>query len=168
MQIPKDLAQNLNEQLNRELYAQYFYLVIASYFFERDLNGFGEFFLKQSQEEGEHAMRIFHYLMEKGASFHPLPIEIPPKNYDSPLSCFQAAREYEEKITLSYYNVLKKARDLGEFDVEEFLWWYIREQREEEALMQTWVARLSAAGNDPAALLLLEKEAKKLAQKSDS
>ncbi|MCS7162031.1 MAG: ferritin [Bacteroidia bacterium] len=167
MKIPAEIVQNLNEQLNRELYAHYLYLVMASYFFERELAGFGAFFLKQSEEEREHAMRLFHYLMEKGATFNPLPIEIPPKNYESPVSCFQLAYEYEQKVTLSYYNLLKKARDLGEYDVEEFLWWYIREQREEEALMQYWLTRTTLVKDNNAGLLLLDKEARKYARKRD-
>ncbi|RMF50140.1 MAG: ferritin [Bacteroidetes bacterium] len=165
MKLPTDLIQNLNEQLNRELFAQYQYLVIAAYFLGKEYAGFGAFFLKQSQEEGQHAMRLFHYLMEKGAPFQPLPIEIPQRNFESPLACFQYAYEYEQKVTLSYYNLLKKVRDLGEYDVEEFLWWYIREQREEEALMQKWVARLTQAGENPAALWLLDQEAKASAEK---
>lgn len=168
MKVPNELIQNLNEQLNRELYAQYMYLTIASYFIEHDLEGFGAFFLKQSREEGEHAMRIFHYLMERGAAFQPLPIEIPPKNYESPLACFQASYEYEQKVTLSYYNLFKKVRDMGEYDLEEFLQWYLREQREEEALMRHWTEKLAMAKDDPAALLLLDKQAHKAAQEEEA
>lgn len=167
MKIPNELAQSLNEQLNRELYAQYMYLTIASYFIENDMEGFGAFFLRQSREEGEHAMRIFEYLMERGMSFQPLPIEIPPKNYDSPLACFKASYEYEQKVTLSYYNLFKRARDMGEYDLEEFLHWYLREQREEEALMRHWVEKLTYAKDNPAALLFLDKEARKAAEKDD-
>ncbi|MCX7606242.1 MAG: ferritin [Bacteroidia bacterium] len=168
MKLPTDLVQNLNEQLNRELYAQYFYLVMASYFLEKELKGFGRFFLKQSKEEGEHALRLFSYLMEKGVPFHPLPLEIPPKNYETPLACFQAAYEYEQKVTLSYYNLLKKVRDMGEYDTEEFLWWYIREQREEENLMQGWVHKLTLIGEDAVGLLVLDKEAGEAAEKEES
>lgn len=167
MKIPNELAQSLNEQLNRELYAQYVYLTIAAYFMEHDMEGFGAFFLKQSREEGEHAMRIFEYLMERGIPFQPLPIEIPPKNYESPLACFKASYEYEQKVTLSYYNLFKQARDMGEYDLEEFLHWYLREQREEEALMRYWVEKLTQAQDDPAALLFLDKEARKAAEKDD-
>lgn len=163
MKISDNFTQSLNEQLNRELYAQYLYLTMASYFIERDWEGFGAFFLKQSREEGEHAMRLFRYLMERGLPFHPLPIEIPPKNYESPLACFQAAYEYEQKVTLSYYNLFKKARDQGEYDLEEFLHWYLREQREEEALMRHWMEKIARAQNDPAAILVLDKEAKEAA-----
>ncbi|MCX8113045.1 MAG: ferritin [Bacteroidia bacterium] len=167
MKLPNELHQSLNEQLNRELFAQYMYLTIASYFIEHDYEGFGAFFLKQSREEGEHAMRLFHYLMERHAPFQPLPIEIPSKNYDSPLACFRASYEYEQKVTLSYYNLFKRARDMGEYDLEEFLHWYLREQREEEALMRHWMEKLMIAREDPAALLFLDKEARKAAQEED-
>ncbi|MCS7152633.1 MAG: ferritin [Bacteroidia bacterium] len=167
MKLPSELVQPLNEQLNRELYAQYLYLTMASYFLEQDYRGFGAFFLKQSREEGAHAMRLFHYLMERSIPFHPLPIEIPPKNYDSPLACFKAAHEYEQKVTLSYYNLLKRARDIGEYDLEEFLYWYIREQREEEALMHTWMEKLNKVKDDIAAILFLDKEAGEAAEKEE-
>ncbi|MCS7189774.1 MAG: ferritin [Bacteroidia bacterium] len=161
MRIPTEIIQSLNEQLNRELYAEYFYMAIAGYFFEKELRGFAHFFLRQSQEEKEHAMRLFNYLVEKGVPFTPLPIEAPSKNYASPLGCFEAAYEYEQRVTLTYYNLLKKVREMGEYDVEEFLWWYIREQREEESLMQSWVDQLKLAGEDAAAILLLDQKAGK-------
>ncbi|MCS7297220.1 MAG: ferritin [Bacteroidia bacterium] len=168
MKIPSEIVQSLNEQLNRELFAQYMYLTIAAYFLERDFEGFGAFFLKQSREEGEHAMRLFKYLMEKGVPFQPLPIEIPPKNYESPLACFQASYEYEQKVTLSYYNLFKKVRDMGEYDVEEFLQWYLREQREEEALMRLWMEKVAMVKGEPTGLLFLDREARKAAEKEES
>ncbi len=159
MKLSLELQKSLNEQLNRELYAQYAYLAMAAYFLEQDLEGFGAFFLRQSSEEYEHAHRLFQYLMEKGIPFEPLPIEIPPKRFESPLACFQAALTYEQKVTLSYYNLYKQARDKEAFELEVFLTWYLQEQHEEEALMQKWVKKLELAGDNKAALLLLDREA---------
>ncbi|MEN3039911.1 MAG: ferritin [Bacteroidia bacterium] len=167
MKISAELVQKLNEQLNKELYAQYMYLTIASYLIEEGYEGFGAFFLKQSTEEGEHAMRLFEYLMERDIPFTPLPIKAPPKDYDSPLACFKASYEYEQEVTRSYHALFKEAREIGDYDAEEFLLWYIREQREEEALMRHWVEKLSLAGETPAALLLLDKEARKAAKKEE-
>lgn len=159
MKIPLELQKSLNEQLNRELYAQYAYLAMAAYFLEQDLEGFGAFFMRQSAEEGEHAHRLFRYLMDKGIPFEPLPIEIPPKRFESPLACFQTALAYEQKVTLSYYNLYKQVRDKEIYELEVFLTWYLEEQHEEEALMQKWVKKLELAGDNKAALLLLDREA---------
>lgn len=164
MKVAIEIQKALNEQLNRELYAEYAYLTMAAYCFEQELLGFGRFFLRQAAEEREHAHRLFHYLLEKGIPFEPLPIEIPPKRFDSALACFQAAWEYEKKVTLSYYNLFKQVRDHGEYELEVFLQWYLSEQREEENLMQTWTRRLEMAGDNKAALLLLDREAEEYAK----
>jgi ferritin len=164
MKVSMEIRKALNEQLNRELYAEYAYMTMAAYFFEQELLGFGRFFLRQSAEERTHARKLFNYLIEKGISFEPLPIEIPPKRFDSPLACFQAAWEYEKKVTLSYYNLFKQVRDQGEYELEVFLQWYLSEQREEENLMQTWTRRLEMAGDNKAALLILDREAEEYAK----
>jgi len=152
MKVSTEIRKALNEQLNRELYAEYAYLTMAAYFFEQELLGFGRFFLRQSAEERTHARKLFNYLIEKGISF------------DSPLACFQAAWEYEKKVTLSYYNLFKQVRDQGEYELEVFLQWYLSEQREEENLMQTWTRRLEMAGDNKAALLILDREAEEYAK----
>jgi ferritin len=159
MKVSIELQKALNEQLNRELYAEYAYLTMAAYFFEQELPGFGKFFLKQSAEEREHAHKMFEYLIEKGIPFEPLPIEIPPKRFENPLACFRTAWEYEKKVTLSYYNLFKQARDQAEYEIEVFLQWYLSEQREEESLMQHWTQRLERAGDNSAAILLLDQQA---------
>jgi len=164
MKVSMEIQKALNEQLNRELYAEYAYLTMAAYFFEHELLGFGRFFLRQSAEERTHARKLFNYLIAKGIPFEPLPIEIPPKRFDSPLACFQAAWEYEKKVTLSYYNLFKQVRDQGEYELEVFLQWYLSEQREEENLMQTWTRRLEIAGDNKAALLILDREADEYAK----
>ncbi|MCS6894639.1 MAG: ferritin [Bacteroidia bacterium] len=167
MKMSAELIQNLNEQLNKELYAQYMYLTIASYFIENGYDGFGAFFLKQSEEEGEHAMRLFEYMMERDIPFTPMSIQAPPKDFASPLACFKTSYEYEQEVTRSYHALFKKVRESGEYDAEEFLLWYIKEQREEEALMRHWVEKLSMADENPAALLFLDKEARKAAEKEE-
>ncbi|MCS6790090.1 MAG: ferritin [Bacteroidia bacterium] len=159
-----DLKKTLSEQFQREFHASYLYLGMAAYALHKELKGFGRFFLKQSEEEREHAMRLFHYLLDRDILLHPLPIEAPTVDFPSILECFRRAYAYEQSISQSYYNLLEKARGWKDADLEEFVWWYIREQREEEATMRSWVERLTLAGNDGAAILLLDRQAGKEAE----
>ena len=45
----------LNQQVNKELYSAYLYLDMANYYIDKDLDGFGNWYTIQAQEERDHA-----------------------------------------------------------------------------------------------------------------
>ncbi len=75
------------------------------------------------------------------------------------LQIFQAALIQEchgsEKIGLIY----QLADETGDFQTKSFVRWFIDEQMEEETTARQMCASLKIAGNEPAALLMLDKEA---------
>ncbi len=60
------LVEELNKQLNRELYNALLYLSMASYLDYRNLSGFANYFKVQAKEELEHAMKIYGFLNDRG------------------------------------------------------------------------------------------------------
>ena len=61
--MDKELVKLLNDQINMEWYSAYFYLDICSYYTDANLNGFGNWFNVQTQEERDHAMLFIKYLL---------------------------------------------------------------------------------------------------------
>lgn len=60
--------QEINKQINRELFASYTYLSMAMHFNRDDINlpGFHKFFKEASEEEREHAMKLMEYQNKRG------------------------------------------------------------------------------------------------------
>ena len=57
------VAKLLNEQVNKEFYSAYLYLDFANYYAEVGLDGFANWYRVQAQEERDHAMLFFQYLL---------------------------------------------------------------------------------------------------------
>ena len=57
------VAKLLNEQVNKEFYSAYLYLDFANYYAEVGLDGFENWYRVQAQEERDHAILFFQYLL---------------------------------------------------------------------------------------------------------
>jgi len=49
--LKENISKLLNEQVNKELYSAYLYLDMSNYYVENGLDGFGNWFKIQAQEE---------------------------------------------------------------------------------------------------------------------
>ena len=66
--VSENMEKALNEQLNAELYSGYLYLSMAAYFEDEDLAGFANWMRVQAQEELDHGMKFYDYIIRRGAS----------------------------------------------------------------------------------------------------
>jgi ferritin len=60
------LQKELNKQMNNEYFSEFEYLSMAAYFHAMNLDGIANYFHVQAQEEHFHAMKIFHFILDKG------------------------------------------------------------------------------------------------------
>jgi len=97
--ISKKLEDAINYQINRELFSEYYYLSMASYFSSVGLNGFENFFLIQVEEERFHAMKMYKFLNEKGGKVTLHAIEEPKTEFNSPLEVFELAYAHEKLVS---------------------------------------------------------------------
>nr|WP_290666501.1 ferritin [Ardenticatena sp.] len=153
----------LNEQINREFYASYLYLAMAAHFEAQSLDGFAGWMYAQSEEEYGHAMRIIKYMLERGAPVELKAIAAPPEEFGSPLDIFKQALAHEQHVTEAIHALYKLAAEHEDYATMKHLDWFIEEQVEEEDTVGRIVDRLAMAGDDRAALLMLDGE---LAQRS--
>lgn len=155
----KDKVQKaLNDQINAELYSAYIYLSMAAHFAGQDLNGFASWMKHQAQEEVSHAMRIFNYVYDRGGQVSLKAIDGPPTEWDSPLAAFEAAYKHEQHVTKLIHELAALSDSENDYATRNMLDWFIDEQVEEEATADTIVQRLKLAGDNPGALLLLDRE----------
>ena len=64
--LNEKIAELLNQQINKEFYSAYLYLDFSNYFYDAGLDGFGNWYKIQAQEERDHAMLILRYMQMNG------------------------------------------------------------------------------------------------------
>ena len=60
------VVELLNQQVNKEFYSAYLYLDFSNYYYDKGLDGFGNWYKIQAQEERDHAMLFIQYLQNNG------------------------------------------------------------------------------------------------------
>jgi len=158
--LSERMLKALNEQLNKELFSAYFYLGIAAYFKERNLDGFATWMEAQAEEELGHAMKFYDYIFDRNGKVELERIEKPKQTFESPLKAFEAVYLHEVGVTQSIFKLLKLAREENDYATEQFLQWFVEEQVEEEASTKAILDKLKIIGDHPQGLFMLDRELK--------
>ena len=137
MRISEKLAKMMNEQFGNEMGASMQYIQIATYFDARSLPKFAEFFYAQAIEEQEHAMKFLHYLLDVGAEVAIPAIEAPVYEIADTAASFQMSLDWENDVTAQVYALMDVAMDERDYAAQAFLQWFVTEQIEEVASMET-------------------------------
>jgi ferritin len=145
MAMSDELAAAFNDQIVMEFASMYAYLQMAAHFESANLPGFAAWMRLQADEERGHAMRFFDFVLERGADVRLGPIDAPQHPYRGPLESFRRA-------------LVDRARAENDYASEPLLQWFVAEQVEEEATVESIVERLELAGDDASALLLLDHQ----------
>ena len=154
--ISDKLQKAINEQIKWEFYSGYLYLSMAGYFLSENFDGFASFFFKQENEERAHAFKFIHFLNEKGGKLELEALEKPTAKFVSPENVFEIAYEHERAVTQRINALLELAIKENDHSVASFLKWFVDEQVEEEATMDSIVRKLKMIANNPGALFMLD------------
>ena len=156
--ISEKMAKALNDQIGLEGYASFLYLSMASWCDKEGLEGCANFLHRQSEEEREHMLKIFHYLTEVDQHALTPQIEQPPHEFESVQALFKQVYAHEQKVTQAIHQLVAVATLDNDYSTISFLQWYIEEQREEENLMRTILDKIKLIGNGPMSLYYIDKE----------
>lgn len=154
----QNVQDAINEQINKELYSAYLYLSMAAYFEGKNLSGFSHWMKIQAQEETTHAMKMYHFLFERGGKVLLKPIDGPPTDFTSPMAVMEETLNHEKKVTGLIHNLYELALSEKDYALQTFLQWFIDEQVEEESNAQDLIERLKIAGEQGPGLFMLDKE----------
>jgi ferritin len=72
--------------------------------------------------------------------------------------------DQERSVTQSIHNLLLLAQQENDYNTQQFLQWYVDEQREEEAVIRTILDRIKIIGQGGASLYYIDKEVEKINQ----
>lgn len=156
--LSEKLVELINKQINYEFFSEHVYLAMAAYCADEDLDGFANFFRIQAEEERFHAMKLFDYVVEMNQRVIIKNSPEPRNDYESVLQAFKAGLEHEKSNTKNIYSIADVAMEERNHATISFLKWFIDEQVEEEALMNSIIKKLERIGNDSAALYMLDTE----------
>ena len=149
----------INEQLWLENHASFYYLKLSIDFNEKGFNGISNFFLTQSTEERNHMLKLMAYVMEKECT-PTLPqynFMEEDENEFSVLSHFENSLYNEREVTNSIHKIVAKCKEVGDYTTENFMQWFVTEQREEENKFKEIIDNLKIIGDDGVGLYEINK-----------
>jgi bacterioferritin B len=131
----KSFADALNEQISNEFAASQQYVGAAVYYDAETLPRLAAFFYRQAVEERNHAMIMVQYLLDTGAEVRIPDIKSQQTAYDDVVGPVKMALDQEKRVTEEIDDLFKLARDANDFQAEQFLTWFVKEQLEEVSSM---------------------------------
>ena len=151
------LLQEMNLQINKELYSSYLYLSMAAHFSQVNLGGFSHWMKSQAKEELDHAMKFYDFLNELGEKVDLQAIAQPDANFGSPIKIFEQVLEHEIFVTTRIHLLYEIAVSEKNYPTQVFLQWFINEQVEEEKHATEILETLKLGGDTGSALIMMDK-----------
>jgi ferritin len=144
----------LNEQVANEFAASQQYVAIAVYYDGETLPGLAAHFYRQALEERNHAMMIVQYLLDSDHEVRIPGVEAPQTAFADAVAPVSLALEQERRVTEQIAQLARLAREEDDLVGEQFLHWFLEEQREEVSSMSALLRIVERAAESN--LLLVE------------
>ena len=133
-------GEALNSQVGYEFGASQQYIAIAVYYDSENLPQLAAHFYRQAVEERNHAMIMVQYLLDADEDVAIPGVEAPQTAFEDVVAPVALALAQEKRVTDQIIELVKLAREDGELVGEQFLHWFLQEQREEVASMTELLA----------------------------
>ena len=148
MMISSRMMSAINEQIGREFGAMLQYVAISAHFEEESLPELSAFFLAQSEDERSHAMRFVKYILDARGKVQIPAISAPRADFKSAEDAVHQALTWETEVTRQINELVKLAISENDYTTHSFLQWFVNEQLEEIATMDTLLKTVQRAGED--------------------
>ncbi len=152
------VAKLINEQVNKEFYSAYLYLDFSNYYYNEGLEGFGNWYKVQAQEERDHAMLMMTYLQNNGEKVVLEAIAKPDVELKEFIDPLNEGLKHEQYVTGLIHNIYDAANSARDFRTMQFLDWFVKEQGEEEKNSEDLIKKFKLFGSDPKGLYMLDNE----------
>lgn len=156
--LDKKVVDLLNQQVNKEFYSAYLYLDFSNFYYDEGLEGFGNWYRIQAQEERDHAMLMLQYLQNNGEKVVLEAIDRPSVEITDAKSVLEAGLKHEQYVTGLIHTIYDAAYSVKDFRTMQFLDWFVKEQGEEETNADNLVKKYELFGGDPKSLYMLDNE----------
>lgn len=156
--MDKTVEQALNEQINAELYSAYLYLSMSAWFASIGMKGMATWERVQAQEERDHAMMLYDYLLSSGGKIVTTEIKAPPTEWESPKEAFEFQLAHEKDVTASINRLVEIAQSTKDHASIARLQWFITEQVEEEENVKDILNQIGLSADFVPYMYMIDKE----------
>jgi ferritin len=158
MTVNATVLSAINEQINSEFEASYTYLAMVVFCERQRFLGAAKWLRFQAEEERQHAMKLFDFVLNRDGAVDLKAIEQPKTTFASLSAVFEQALAHEQQVTIrinSLYELCFQEKAFAEMTA---LQWFLTEQVEEEKVAREIVAKFRLVKDDPAAILDMDRE----------
>ncbi len=155
--IGKKMQKAISDQITAEFYSSYLYLAMSAWCETQNLKGFAGWMRIQSEEEKEHAFKLFDYLVNRGGSVMLGALEAPPGDFDSVQDVFEKTLAHEKEVTASIHKLNEMAMQEKDYATSTHLQWFITEQVEEEASAEEILNQIKMVEGRPGSLFYIDR-----------
>jgi ferritin len=143
----------LNAQIGHEFAASQQYVAIAVYYDGEALPQLAGHFYRQAVEERNHAMMIVQFMLDTDRQVAIPGTPAPQVHFGDTTQPVSIALAQERQVTEQVAALAAAARAENDFQGEQFMGWFLKEQTEEVASMSTLLRVCERAGTN---VLLVE------------
>ena len=156
--ISPAMQDAINDQIQAEFESAYLYLALAARMEQHNLKGFAHWLRLQWQEETQHALKFYDFLLQRDAPVELKALARPTYTATTPLEIFELVLEHEQYITGRINDLYTLAVEERDYASQALLQWFITEQLEEEEAARDIIDDLRLVGDAGASLFLLDRE----------
>lgn len=124
------------------------------------LDGFENWYRVQAQEERDHAILFFQYLLNNEVNVTFEAIAKPEWKRGDNMTPLKKALEHEKYVTASIKDIYAAAYETRDFRTMQLLDWFVKEQGEEEKNASDMITKMELFGTDAKGLYMLNSELK--------
>lgn len=154
----KSIEKLLNDQVKYEASASLQYLSMASWADANGYNGVAEFFYAQSEEERLHMTKLVKFINERSGTVIVPALDKPKSDFKSLNELFETFLSSEVFVTERINHIIFECLQKKDYNVHNFMQWYVSEQLEEEAVARTLLDKLTIIGNDKSGHYLFDRD----------
>lgn len=146
--ISDHMEKVLNTQMNREAYQAQVYLSYASWAEVNSFTGVANFLYGHMHEEREHMFKFLKYINDRGGSAKVTAIKAAPENPTNIGDCFQRILQHEIDNSNEIDKIVNLALEEKDWPTFSFGQWFVKEQIEEESLVNDLIDKYNLASTE--------------------
>lgn len=164
------IEKALNEQMMREAYQAQAYLSYGSWAEVNEYPGIAQFLYKHSHEEREHMFKFLKFINDRGGHAKIKAMDAPPADPKSLKECLEDALQQEIDNSKEIDKIVNLAHAEGDWATFNFGQWFVKEQIEEETLINNLLDKFALASKEKennVNLYELDRHAAKASQEAE-
>lgn len=139
--ISEEMEKILNKQVTNEAWNAEIYLAYGAWADDQGMTGLSNYLFRHSKEERDHMMKFMQHIMQRGGKVKIDQIPKPLENPKNLKECLENLFEAEVENSEAIYKIINLALEEKDWATWNFLQWFVKEQIEEENLVEELLDR---------------------------